>query len=150
MILVDVNILLQAINSDAPRHAEARTWWDAQLSDGKPVCLAWATVLGFVRIATNPRIFPRPLTVEETSEYVDLWLSRPCVRLIEPVEGHWERVRDLLAQAGTAGNLTTDAHLAALAVEHGCEVCSTDADFSRFPGLRYRNPLLPSETTGQK
>ncbi len=141
-MLVDVNILVHAVNRDAPRHERARTWWDDRLSDLAPVCLAWVTVLGFVRITTNSRVLPKPLTVGEAGGFVSSWLQQPCVRIIEPLEGHWDRVERLLRAAGTGGNLTTDAHLAALAVEHGCEVFSTDADFGRFAGLRWRNPLL--------
>lgn len=141
MILVDVNILVHAVNRDAPRHERARTWWDERLSDVKPVCLAWASVLGFARITTNRRIVPQTLTIEEAGGYVSSWLAQPCVRVLDPLEGHWTRVEGLLRLAGTAANLTTDAHLAALAMEHGCEVCSTDTDFARFPGLRWSNPL---------
>lgn len=140
-MLVDVNILVYAANRDAPRHEQARTWWDERLSAAEPVGLAWVSILGFVRITTNPRIVPRPLTVDQADGLVSSWLHQPCVRIVEPLEGHWDRVAQLLRGAGVSGNLTTDAHLAALAMEHSCELCSTDADFGRFPGLRWRNPL---------
>lgn len=141
MILVDVNILVYSVNRDAPRHERAREWWDDRLSGVKPVCLAWVSLLGFARITTNPRIVPRALTIEEAGGYISSWLEQPCLLVLEPLEGHWRRVEELLRLAGTAANLTTDAHLAALAMEHGCEVCSTDVDFARFPGVRWSNPL---------
>jgi toxin-antitoxin system PIN domain toxin len=140
--LVDVNVLLHAVNADAPRHQAAMSWWQARLSAEEPVFLAWVTILGFVRIATNARIVAAPLSVAEAGAYVREWLAQPSVRIATPLEGHWARVEALLASAGTAGNLTTDAHLAALAIEHGSEVCSTDTDFARFPGVRWCNPLV--------
>ncbi len=103
--------------------------------------LAWAVVLGFLRLATSARIFPRPLDPEQALAVVDGWLARPCVTALAPGEEHWRILRGLLGESGTAGNLTTDAHLAALAIEHGAELCSTDADFARFPRLSWVNPL---------
>jgi len=141
MILVDVNLPVHAVNLDSPFHKKAKAWWDARLSDAKPVCLPWVTVLGFVRITTNRQVLAEPLSHTEALEYVDSWFGQPCIRTIDPLPGHWDLVRSLLDGAGSAGNLTTDAHLAALALQHGCEVCSTDADFGRFPGLRWQNPL---------
>jgi toxin-antitoxin system PIN domain toxin len=142
MMLVDVNIVVYAINKDAARHEKAREWWDEQLSGTRPVCLPWAVILGFIRIVTNPRILQKPLHVKEALDYVDSWLDQACVRTLDPTETHWSLVKSNLGKAGTGGNLTTDAHLAALAIEHGCELYSTDSDFSRFPDLRWRNPLL--------
>jgi len=95
--------------------------------------------LGYVRVMTNPRIIAPPLSVDEALDDVSAWLGQPCVRVIEPLEGHWDLVASLLREAGTATNLTMDAHLAALAIQHGCEIWTTDADFGRFPGLRWRN-----------
>lgn len=141
MRLVDVNILLHAVNADAPRHKAASAWWNSCLSGAEPLYMAWATVLGFVRISTNARIFQNPLTVEQASAYVREWLAQPAVRIAVPQPDHWTRVETMLSAAGTAGNLTTDAHLAALAIEYGCEVCSTDTDFARFPGVGWTNPL---------
>ncbi len=141
MLLVDVNIPIHAINRNSSQHERLRAWWDARLSDVQPVALPWVVCLGFVRIMTNPRIFAVPLTVADATGYVASWLAQPCVRVIEPLDGHWDLVTSLLEQAGTAANLTTDAHLAALAIQHGCELFSTDTDFARFPGLRWRNPL---------
>ena len=140
MILVDVNLPVHAVNLDSPFHEKARTWWDAVLSGVEPVCLPWVTVLGFLRIATSRHILAQPMSHTTACEYVDGWFGQPCVRSIDPLPGHWELVRSLLESGGSAGNLTTDAHLAALALEHGCVVYSTDADFGRFPGLRWTNP----------
>jgi len=141
MILVDVNLPVHAVNADSPFHSAARNWWDGALSGIEPVCLGWVTVMGFVRITTNRRIVPNPLSPGEAFAYVDSWFRQPCVRSIDPLRGHWELMKELLEVAGTAGNLTTDAHLAALAMQHGCEVYSTDTDFARFPRVRWTNPL---------
>lgn len=141
MKLVDLNILLYAVNSDSPRHSAARAWFDASLADEEPVGLAWVVILGFLRIATNPRVFDHPLTANQALETVAGWLSMPNVRRIAPGEEHWRILCSLVKESGTAGNLTTDAHLAALAIEYGCELHSTDADFGRFRHLRWRNPL---------
>ena len=142
MVLVDVNLPLHAVNSESPFHERARTWWDSLLSQPDPVCLAWVTVLGFVRIATNSRVFVHPMLHTEAMACIDSWLEQPCIRIIEPLPGHWDLTKELLHAAGTAGNLTTDAHLAALAIQHSCTLCSTDSDFSRFPGLQWKNPIV--------
>ena len=105
------------------------------------VALPWVVVLGFLRITTSHRIMPRPLTAEQALAIVDGWLEMPGVVLLNPGEEHWSILRELLAASGTAGNLTTDAHLAALAIEHGCELYSTDGDFARFGRLRWVNPI---------
>jgi len=141
MILVDANILLYAEDSTNPYHEQAREWWDEQLSGSDPVCLCWEVICAFIRIATNTRIFERPLTLDEANDRVSSWLDQPCVRLIHATEGHWDLFQALLAGSQARGNLVSDAHLAALAIEHGCLLCSTDLDFSRFPRLKWRNPL---------
>ena len=141
MILVDANILLYAEDSRSPRHVAARAWWDAQLSGSSPVCLCWIVIAAFIRISTNARVFERPLTLTEATNRVQSWMEQPCTRVIAPTQRHWETFREMLIQGQALGNLVTDAHLAALAVEHGCELCSTDADFSRFPKLQWKNPL---------
>ena len=142
MVLVDVNLPIHAVNNDSPLHEGARDWWDETLSGVRPVGLAWVVASGFVRITTNRRIVARPLTPAEATEHVSSWFEQPCVRVLGPQPGHWRLATSLLEAAGTAGNLTMDAHLAALAIEHGCELCSTDSDFARFPGLNWRNPLV--------
>jgi hypothetical protein len=142
MIVVDLNLLLYATNRDAPHHDEARTWWDGALSGDETVGLPWVVVLGFVRLVTHRTIVPRPLRPEQAFAIVDDWLAQPPVRMVEPTDRHWGILKGLLADFGTAANLTTDAHLAALAIEHGATLCTTDRDFSRFPGLTTRNPLV--------
>ena len=141
MILVDANILLYAEDQHNPRQAAACAWWDARLSGSSPVCLCWTVLGAFLRIGTNPRVFEHPLSVEQAITRVQSWLEQPCVRLVQPTERHWAVFQKLLIEGQAAANLVTDAHLAALAIEHGCELCSTDADFARFPGLLWRNPL---------
>jgi uncharacterized protein len=140
MIFPDTNVLIHAVNADSPRHEHFREWWDASLSGSTPVCLAWAVVLAYVRITTNPRIMSHPLSTDEACSDVASWLSQGCVRIVSPLDGHWQLVHALLREAGTAGNLTSDAHLAALAMQHGCTLYSTDTDFARFPGLSWKQP----------
>lgn len=141
MILVDVNILLYAQDSLSPRHEQAKQWWDACLSGSAPVCLCWPVLTAFIRIATNRRVFERPLTVDEAIAQVQSWLEQPCVRLVQPIDSHWQILQQMLQAGQAVGGLVPDAHLAALAVEHGCQLCSTDTDFARFPRLKWKNPL---------
>lgn len=141
MILVDASLLLYAHDAGAPAHDAARSWWEDQLSHTHLVRLAWATVLAFVRIGTHPRVFAQPLSMEEATGIVSEWFNRPMVDLLEPGERHWPILSELLARSQARGNLVTDAHLAALAIEHGATLCSTDQDFQRFPELRWTNPL---------
>jgi len=142
VILTDLNILLYAYNPDFTRHRIAKQWWEHAL-DGRmgPVGLAWVTVLGFLRIATNRNALERPLRTEGAVEIVRSWLQQEPVRIVTPGERHAEILFGLLEELGTAGNLTTDAHLAALALEYRAEVATLDTDFARFPGLRWFNPL---------
>ena len=141
MKLVDVNVLLYAVNRKAPLHGIVRPWWEAALSDEEPVALAWIVLLGFLRLATNARVFPEPLTPEQAMERVGAWVNHPKTRLVKETEEHWRILKELLDETGTAGNLTTDAHLAALAISHGATLVSCDADFGRFPHLRWENPV---------
>jgi uncharacterized protein len=141
MLIADLNLLLYATNRDAADHERARAWWESVVAGDDVVGLAWIVVLGFIRISTNARVVTRPLTVKQALDVVDGWLEQPSVRLVEPSERHWGILRELLADAGTAANLTTDAHLAALAIEHGATLCSADRDFGRFSHLRWHNPL---------
>ena len=141
MKLPDLNLLLYAIDSGAPRHDPAREWLQEVLSDTESVAFAWTVLLGFVRISTNPAVFESPLSADEALDYVDGWLAQPVAEVVHPTVRHASILRELLAPLGTAGNLTTDAHLAALAIEHGAELCSSDTDFARFDGLRWRDPL---------
>jgi uncharacterized protein len=139
--VIDLNLLLYAVNRDSPRHSAALTWLQDAMSGEERVGLAWTVVLGFIRVTTSPRVFEHPLSADDALRTVDAWLSQASVSPLEPGEGHWSILRDLLVEAGAAGNLTSDAHLAALAIEHGAELCSTDADFARFKRLRWANPL---------
>ena len=141
MILVDANILLYAEDSLHPDNAKARRWWDATLSSADPVCLCWTVLSAFIRIGTNRRVFERPLSLAQAAGRVESWLNQPCTRIVRPTGSHWDVFRELLAHGQATANLVTDAHIAALAVQHGCRVASTDADFSRFPRLKWFNPL---------
>jgi hypothetical protein len=140
MILPDVSVLVHAHNSDSSVHEAARNWWDDCLSGSEGIGLAWATLLGLVRITTNRRIVARPLGVRAIMARVDGWLELPHVHIAHPSPTHFVRLRAELERLGTAGNLTTDAHLAVLAMERGYLLCSTDTDFARFAGLRWTNP----------
>jgi len=141
VILVDANILLYAQDQLSPCHTKAREWWDCQLSSASPVCLCWTVLGAFIRIGTNPRVFEQPLSLDQALSCVQRWLDLPCTRIIYPTTRHWAVFRRLLIEGQAVANLVTDAHLAALAIEHGCELMSTDTDFSRFPGVKWRNPL---------
>ena len=140
MRVVDANVLLYAVNVDAPLHTPAREWLDDALGGREPVGFAWIVLLAFVRLSTRSGLFPRPLDLETVAGVVETWLTaRPAV-VVHPTPRHPTVLHGLLATLGTAGNLVNDAHLAALALEHGAEVVSFDRDFSRFPGLRWRSP----------
>lgn len=141
MIVPDINLLIHAYNSESPVHAAAREWWEDLLNGARPVGLAWVVILGFVRIATHRQILAQPLPVGAACGRVRGWLARPYVSLLHPGERHAEILFGLLDDLGTGGNLTTDAHLAALAIEHQAELHSTDSDFRRFAGLRWENPV---------
>jgi uncharacterized protein len=141
VILVDANILLYAEDSLNPYHERARGWLDEQLSGSSPVCLTWMVLNAFIRIGTNPRVFEHPLLLDQAISRVQAWLDQPCTLVIRPTERHWSVFQEMLVTGQASGNLVPDAHLAALAVEHGCELYSSDSDFSRFPKLKWRNPL---------
>lgn len=141
MILVDANLLLYAEDQLSARHPSACAWWDEQLSGASPVCLCWTVLNAFIRIGTNPRVFEHPLALDQAVARVQSWIEQPCVRIVNPTERHWALLQKLLSEGQAVANLVADAHLAALAMEHGCELLSTDSDFARFPGLHWRNPL---------
>lgn len=141
MILPDINLLIHAHNTESPRHDRARKWWDGHLAGTEGVGLAWVTILGFIRISTHRGILNNPMTPEECTTRIQEWLSLPHFHIPVPAEGHLTRLQENLRRLGTAGNLTTDAHLATLAIERGYILHSTDADFYRFPGLKWINPL---------
>ena len=144
MILTDINPLLNAYNRDFPDHAAARKWWEGVVNDQEVIGLAWVTILGFIRIMTNPRAMLNPMPVGDAVAAAKSWLDLPNVGIVEPGPRHAEILFRLLRQVGVAGNLTTDAHLAALAIEPQARLASTDTDFARFPGLRWFNPLAKS------
>jgi len=139
--VVDLNLLLYAVNEDAPEHAPARAWWESTLNGEEQVGLAWAVVLGFLRLSTRRGVLPRPMGAAEALDVVDEWVAHPLVTLLHPGDSHWEILRGLLDATGTGGNLTTDAHLAALALEYDAVLYSTDRDFARFRPLRFVNPI---------
>ena len=141
MKLVDLNLLIYAVNRDSPNHEAARSWLENVLSGDERVGLPWVVLLGFLRITTSRLIMPRPLPVGQALDVVDGWLAQPQVQVLHPGEDHWRHLRILLLDCGAAGNLTTDAHLAALAIGNGATVCSTDNDFGRFARLEWTNPL---------
>lgn len=141
MKLIDLNILSYAVDESAPKHSRARAWVEQALQGPETVALPWVVLLGFLRLSTHHAVFEQPLTVDEAFDVVAGWLQVPAVTVVQETPRHFAVLRQLLAPLGTAGNLTTDAHLAALAVEHGAELFSGDADFSRFPGVRWSDPL---------
>ena len=140
MILVDANVLLYTYQPRSEFHQRCRAWVEEAFSGEEPVCLAWVTVLAFIRISTNPRIFEQPLLAAEATAAVSSWLERPTVSVLEAGERCWEIFRRLLVEAQVSGPLVMDAFLAALALENGATLVTTDRDFTRFPNLKLRNP----------
>jgi toxin-antitoxin system PIN domain toxin len=148
MILVDANLLLYAYHPRAEQHLASRAWLESVLSGSRLVHFAWLTLWAFLRISTNPRVFGRPLSAAEAETAVSSWLAQPVASILEPGERHWEILRGLLREGQTVGPLVTDAALAALAIEHGATLHTTDRDFARFPGLDWTNPLSKSPRAG--
>jgi len=145
VILVDANLLLYAYHTRAPEHARSRAWLEAALSGPERVGFAWLTLWAFLRIATNPRVFDRPLSVTEAESAVSSWLAQPAAIILEPEERHWEILRGLMRDGQTAGPLVMDAVVASIAIEHGATLYTTDRDFSRFIGLKWLNPLAAAQ-----
>jgi toxin-antitoxin system PIN domain toxin len=141
MILVDANLLLYAYGASSPHHETARRWLEETFSRPEPVRLAWVTILAFLRISTHPRMHGDPFPMAEAAAIVGEWLQQPNVGLLQPGERHWAILNQLLRTFQIRGSLVTDAHLAALAIEHGATLCTNDRDFSRFEGLRVEYPL---------
>lgn len=135
MRIPDTNLLLFAYNKDSQFHPPARDWLSEALSSAERVGFSWTALLGFIRIGTSS-VFPSPLSLKKALDLVDVWLAQPVATVIEPTDRHPTLLRELLEKAGTAGNLTTDAHLAALAIEHGATIATFDTDFHRFSGLK--------------
>lgn len=146
MIVVDVNLLLYAVISGFPLHEAARSWWEQAVGGAAEVGLAGPVIFGFLRIVTNPRILVSPLSAESAAGYVTDWLDQPNVSFLLPGPRHLDIAFDLLRGIGTAGNLTTDIQLAALALENNAVMHSNDSDFGRFPGLRWVNPLARADS----
>ena len=144
MILPDANLLIYSVDETSRFHSRARRWWDGVLSAPTPVALVYPTLLAFLRITTNPQIFVAPLSMEGAVDRIRGWMNQPWTTLLQPTPLHWEVLSRLLVEGDVTGNLTTDAHIAAYAIEHGATVYSNDSDFSRFPGLRSTNPLRES------
>ncbi len=142
-MLVDANILIYAIDRDSPHHARARRWLEEVLSGDTWVGLPWVVILAFIRVTTRRGIVRNPLPADQALAFVDSWLHQPCVTAVGPGEHHWRILSGLLRATGSAGNLTSDAHVAALALEHGCAVVSADSDFKRFSGITHVNPVDP-------
>jgi uncharacterized protein len=142
VILPDVNLLLYAYDSSSPFHAKAAAWWSKSLSQGEAVGLAIPVLFAFVRIATSPRAFIRPMTIETAAGHVREWLSQPVASLVEMHSQDVEKALDLLCRAGAGGNLTADAQIAALSLRHRAIVHTADTDFARFPEVTWKNPLL--------
>ena len=140
MKMPDANVLLYALDDSSTRHAGAKAWLDATLSGSEEVGFAWVVLLAVLRLTTKSAVFSRPLRVAEAFDIIDEWLAQPCAAIMHPTIRHPALLRGLLTAAGTAGNLTTDAHLAALSIEYGAAVATYDADFSRFPGVLTVNP----------
>jgi uncharacterized protein len=141
MIIPDVNLLLYAYDSDSPFHAKAAAWWQDCLSGPEPVGIPAVVIFGFIRIGTHPRVFLNPLSPAEAAELVRSWIAQPMAQILDGGSNHLDRVLHLLDAIGTAGNLVTDAQIAAFAIEYEAVLHSADSDFTRFPGLRWKNPL---------
>jgi toxin-antitoxin system PIN domain toxin len=141
MIVPDTNLLVYAYDAMSPRHARARSWWEGVLSGSEPVGIPWIVVLAFVRLMTHPTMSDNPMTITQAREAVAAWLELPHVRLLTVTSASLDIFFDQLTIAGTGGNLSTDALIAALAIEHGGCVYSNDRDFARFPAIAWRNPL---------
>jgi uncharacterized protein len=141
VIVPDVNLLLYATDATSPHHESAKAWWSGCLGGTEVIGIPWSTTLAFLRLTTSPRIYERPLTADEAITVVRQWFALPGVVPLEPTARHVDLLADLLGPTGTAGNLVTDAHLAALAIENGAALHSADRDFGRFPGLVWKNPL---------
>ncbi len=144
MILIDANLLLYAYNSESPHHEPSRNWLEATLSSGQPVRFALVTLLAFVRIASDRRIYTHPLSPTEACLLIERWLSQPNVRILQPGPRTWRYLGRMCEEGQAKGAMVMDAHLAALAMEHGATIATSDRDFMRFPDVRIVNPVAAS------
>jgi toxin-antitoxin system PIN domain toxin len=145
MILVDVNLLVFAQNADSPFHRIAKEWWDSELRAKSPIAIAWLTVVAFIRLSTSPQVMSNPLSTAASTAQMNNWLSLPNIQIANPGAKHWTIFHDLINRHKLTGSSVTDAHLAALAIEHGWQLCTADHGFSRFQALRWRNPILGAD-----
>ena len=141
MKIIDLNVLIYSVNEDLSHHNKAKSWLETQLNGFESIGIPWVVILGFIRIMTNGKIYPNPLSELQATELVDAWLIHPLVRIPQPEPGHWNLVRELILETGAAGNLTSDIHLAAIAIGQSAKLYTLDADFSRFRGLRWEKPF---------
>jgi toxin-antitoxin system PIN domain toxin len=145
VLVPDVNVLIYAHREDAhPDHARFASWVTALATGPEPFALSVLALVGLVRIVTNPRIFKRPSTLDEVVAFATELVRRPTARLVAPGPRHWELVTDLCQETGATGKLVADAQDAAVAIEHGCTLVTTDGDFARFRKLRWQHPLAPA------
>lgn len=141
MITPDANIVFYAYNEDAPKHRQAKKWFEQQLSSSVSFGLSWQVITAFLRISTNLRAFPQPFNLQEAIEIVDEWLAMPNIEILIPTDNHWTIFQKLIVEGQTKAALMMDAHLAALAIEHNAILATTDSDFQRFSTLKTINPL---------
>jgi hypothetical protein len=141
MILIDANLLLYAYHPKAAQHEHSRAWLEGCLAGSQVVRLAWLTIWAFLRISTNPRVFEFPFSIDEAEAIVSTWLGHPLMGILEPGDQHWTILQNCMEEGQTSGPLVMDAVLAAIALEHGAVLHTTDQDFSRFPKLQWVNPL---------
>mgnify|MGYP002632495566 CR=1 FL=1 len=141
MIVPDINLLVYAYNQGATEHERAKLWWEECLNGSTIIGLSWITAAGFIRLMTHPKVLTDPMPVKVAVGHVNVWMDQPPVRILNPGPRFSRLFFESLKHLGTGGNLTTDAQLAALAAENQAELHSADGDFSRFPGLRWKNPL---------
>jgi uncharacterized protein len=140
--VTDANLLLYAYNENAAQHSKAKKWLEESLSSPEIFGMSWQTITAFLRISTNPKSYPLPFTLSEAIEIVEEWLAQPQVKILQPTEKHWEIFSGLIIEGQTHGALMMDAHLAALTIEHGAVLATTDRDFAKFSKLKTLNPLL--------